>query len=597
MTIASLLEAYRSQQLTPAKLIDSILSRIAAYESHHIWIQLLTREQLEFYLARLQGHSPDTLPLFGIPFAIKDNIDLAGIPTTAACPAFAYTPTQSAFAVQQLIDAGAIPLGKANLDQFATGLVGTRSPYGICKNSFDPDYIAGGSSSGSAVAVAVGLVSFALGTDTAGSGRVPAAFNNLVGVKPSRGLISTQGVVPACRSLDCVTVFALTSDDANRVLNSMIAYDSMDCYARPNPFNNNSRHYGKQIGNFVFGVPHQEQLDFFGDRSAEKLFNDSVQQLQAMGGQLQEINFAPFLQAARLLYEGPWIAERFIATESLITTHPEKMLPVINTIIQPATDITATDTFRSFYRLQECKQHVDEILSRIDFLVTPTTGTIFTIAQVNADPIRLNSQLGYYTNYMNLLDLAAVAAPAGFLDNGLPWGVTFVGPVMSDRRLLSFANRWQQQLGLPLGATQQILPPTQATNIDFNSTIPIVVAGAHLDGLPLNWQLRERGAQFVSKTVTAKAYRLYALSGGPPYRPGLIRDSAHGHSIEVEVWDVPRSELGSFVAGIPAPLGIGKVELADGRWLTGFICEGYAIADAVDITEFGGWRSYIKQKK
>ncbi len=594
MTITGLLHAYHSGQATPDYVIDSLLSRAAQFDDHNIWIQRLTRAQLEPYLARLRQCAPESLPLYGIPFAIKDNIDLAGIPTTAACTAFAYTPTESAFAVQQLIDAGAIPLGKTNLDQFATGLVGTRSPYGACHNAFDQGFISGGSSSGSAVATALGLVAFALGTDTAGSGRVPAAFNNLIGVKPSRGIISTRGVVPACRSLDCVSVFALTTDDANTVLQHITKFDPQDSYARPNPFANNHRHYGLHTGEFTFGVPVATQLEFFGDSNAQKLFAKSISHLESLGGCKCEIDFTPFLQAARLLYEGPWVAERFVATESIITSQPDALLPVINAIIGSARDLSAIDAFKAIYRLQDCKRHADTLMNTLDFLVTPTAATIYTIVQINADPIRLNSQLGYYTNYMNLLDYAAVAVPAGYLENGLPWGITLVGPAMSDRRLLSFANRWQQTLQLPLGATQQVLPASQTHRITTHATIPVVVAGAHLNGLPLNWQLRERGASFVMTTTTSKAYQMYALAGGPPYRPGLIRDTQQGAAIDVEVWEIPAAEFGGFVAAIPAPLGIGKIELADGRWLTGFICEGYAIADAKEITEFGGWRKYIK---
>jgi len=595
MTISGLLDAYHQHRLTPEQVIDRILEDCDKYQEHNIWITRLAPEQLEPYLDRLKNHSPDELPLYGIPFAIKDNIDLAGIPTTAACPAFTYTPQKSAFVVEQLIQAGAIPVGKTNMDQFATGLVGTRSPHpwGPCHNPFDPEYISGGSSSGSAVAVALGLVSFALGTDTAGSGRVPAAFNNLVGVKPSRGLLSMSGVVPACRSLDCVSIFALTTDDADAVFEQAAAFDADDDYARANPFSNNARHYGMDNGEFVFAVPQQQQLEFFGNDSARALFANAVDKLESMGGQKQEIDFIPFLDAARLLYEGPWVAERYIATDPIISQQPEAMLPEIRTIIGAAEGKTAVDAFDAEYQLQHCRQRAKLIFQEVDFLLTPTAGTIYPINQVQADPIALNSNLGYYTNYMNLLDCAAVAVPAGYLDNGIPWGVSLVAPAMQDRKLLSFANRWQQAMQLPLGAMQQPLPPGKDTVVEFSNSIPVVVCGAHLQGLALNWQLTERGARLLEKTVTSPAYRMYALAGGPPYRPGLVRNERDGDSIEVEVWSVPAGEFGSFVAGIPAPLGIGKVELQDGRWLPGFICEGYATGEAADITHQGGWRRYL----
>ena len=595
MTIRGLLDAYRQRRVTPDKVIDYVLTRCERYAGHNIWITRLSREQIQSYIDKLTDYSPDSLPLYGIPFAIKDNIDLHGIPTTAACPAYTYTPSKSAFVVQQLINAGAIPIGKTNMDQFATGLVGTRSPepWGPCKNAFNKDYISGGSSSGSAVAVALGLVSFSLGTDTAGSGRVPAAFNNLVGVKPTRGLLSTSGVVPACRSLDCVSIFALTTDDANTVLNVAAAYDCNDDYARPNTFDNNHRHYGIAADPLVIGIPQPNQLNFFGNASAQQLFSDSIQHLTSMGVTIREIDFAPFLDAARLLYEGPWVAERYVAIENVIREHPDELLPEIRTIIGSAENKTAIDYFKSEYQLQHYRKLANNILADLDCLVTPTAGTIYTIEQVQADPIKLNSNLGYYTNFMNLLDCASIAAPAGFLDKGIPFGITFVGPAMSDRKLLSIANRWQQQLGLNLGAIDEPLPISQKIQTTFRNMIPVVVCGAHLQGLPLNWQLTERGATLLQQTQTAKKYRMYALPGGPPYRPGLMRDEDNGTAIEVEIWTVPKEEFGSFVANIPAPLGIGKVEIVDGRWLPGFICEAYAACNAEDISQLGSWKNYL----
>jgi len=596
LNIGYLLESYKNKLLTPKKVIEDILKRNEEFTQYNIWIHLLSLEELQPYLDNLKNKNIDDLPLYGIPFAIKDNIDLAGIPTTAACPAFKHTPDKSAFIVQQLINAGAIPIGKTNMDQFATGLVGTRSPepWGACKNSFNQDYISGGSSSGSSVSVALGLASFSLGTDTAGSGRVPASFNNLIGLKPSIGLLSMTGVLPACRSLDCVSIFALTTDDANKVLEQAAVYDNKDQYARKISFDNNLRQYGLPNETFSFAVPKQEQLEFFDNGSAQTLFTDSVKTMESLGGLKQEIDFTIFINAAKLLYEGPWVAERYVAIESLISKKPEALLPVINTIIGSAEDKLATDVFKAEYQMQVYRSKAKEILSQFDFLLTPTAGTIYTIDEVNADPIKLNSNLGYYTNYMNLLDCACVAVPAGYLDNGLPWGVSLVSTAMQDRKLLSYANKWQQLSQLNPGNLENALPATDAGPVSFSETIPIIVCGAHLEGLALNWQLTERGAQLGEKTQSAKSYRLYVIEGAIE-RPGMIRDETADSAIDIEIWQIPKSEFGSFVAAIPGPLGIGKVETADGRWLPGFICEGYAVEGSREITHLGGWRAYIQE--
>ena len=597
LTISHLRDAYKKQTLTPEQLVDTISQRCQQFKDHEIWIHKLTREELQPYLDNLKNKSVDDLPLYGIPFAIKDNINLAGIETTAACPAFANTPESSAFVVQQLINAGAIPIGKTNLDQFATGLVGTRSPepWGPCKNSFNKEYISGGSSSGSSVSVALGLVSFSLGTDTAGSGRIPASFNNLIGLKPSKGLLSMSGVLPACRSLDCVSIFALTADDANAVFEQAAVYDVDDQYARINPFENNHRHYGLPEGAFTFAVPQDDQLEFFGNDSAQKLYEDSVRGMQALGGVKQTLDFTPFLEAAILLYEGPWVTERYVAIEKLITEQADALLPVIKTIIGSGEKKTAADAFKAEYKMQVYRQQAKLALADIDFLMTPTAGTIYTIDEVNADPIKLNSNLGYYTNFMNLLDCTAVAVPAGFLDNGLPWGVSLVGTAMQDRKLLSYANRWQQSNKLNPGNLDFSLPDTSAGNIDYSDSVELIVCGAHLEGLALNWQLTERGAKLQEKTLSAESYRMYVIEGAIE-RPGLVRDYNNGKPIEIEIWQIPRQEFGSFVAGIPAPLGIGKVETADGRWLPGFICEGYAVEGATEISDLGGWRQYLSNQ-
>lgn len=592
LAVTSLLEGYRQERFTPGEILELVWSRIEAQADRHIWISRLSRQQLQPYLQALVGKSQDELPLYGIPFAIKDNIDLAGLPTTAACPDYAYEPQEHAFVVQRLIDAGAIPIGKTNLDQFATGLVGTRSPYGACENSFNPNYIAGGSSSGSAVSVALGQVSFALGTDTAGSGRVPAAFNNLIGVKPTRGLLSTRGVVPACRSLDCVSVFALDCADAQQVLERCTGFDVQDAFARSAPL----ALPGFSPQRFRFGVPRPGQLEFFGNEQAEVLFERALQRLQALGGEPVSIDFEPFLSAARLLYEGPWLAERYAAIGAFIEAWPDAVHPVTRTIITRGKQGSAVDAFLAQYRLMECRRASENTWEQVDLIVTPTAGTIYRIDEVEADPVGLNSNLGYYTNFMNLLDLCAVAVPAGFQQDGLPFGLTLVGRAFADAALLALAERLQRAAGLPVGATGHPLPAAGGGFGSAAGVVPIAVCGAHLSGLPLNPQLTERGAWLMQQTRTSAGYRLYALAGGPPQRPGLVRD-AGGAAIDVEVWAMPREQVGGFLQLIPAPLGLGKVELEDGRWVSGFICEPCAIAGAEEVTRWGGWRDYLASRR
>ena len=594
MTIGALQQAYQTGDLSPKQVIENALERCQQYLDHNIWIELFSLEQLQPYLDALENSSIEDKPLFGIPFAIKDNIELAGFPVTAGCEAYTYTPDKSAFVVQQLIDAGAIPLGKTNLDQFATGLVGVRSPekWGPCHNSFDKDYISGGSSSGSAVAVALGLVSFSLGTDTAGSGRVPAAFNNLIGLKPTRGLLSTDGVVPACRSLDCVSIFSLTTDDANTVFNVAAEFDANDAFARPN-LDTNKGNYGQLAEcTFSFAVPKSDQLNFFGDAEYAEQFEQAVKHLESLGGKKQFIDFEPFFTAARLLYEGPWVAERRVATEGV---DRQAMLQVIQDILATQKDARADDLFIAEYKLQACRQQVRDALESYDFILTPTAGTTYTIEQVQADPIKLNSNLGHYTNFMNLLDCSALAVPTGFISSGLPFGVTLFSRAFSDARLLSYANLMQQSLRLPLGAMDVACPDSTAAISGCGDRITVAVCGAHLQGQPLNYQLTERGGVFLEKTVTANAYKLYALAGGPPKRPGLVRDE-NGTEIEIELWSLPTATLGSFLAGIAAPLGLGKLEIKDGRLVTGFICESYGLDGATDITSFGSWRKYLLNK-
>ncbi len=581
--------AYRSGDLTPVQAMKQLATTLHDSE-RALWIHLLDESAL---VAQADALSDPSLPLYGIPFAVKDNIDVAGLPTTAACPAFAYTPEEDATVVRLLREAGAIVVGKTNLDQFATGLVGTRSPYGEAPNPFNPDYLSGGSSSGSAVAVSQGLVPFALGTDTAGSGRVPAAFTNTVGLKPTRGAISTRGVVPACRTLDCVSVFALNVADAQAIYRLIGQFDSDDAYSRPAP----SLQATGLPARPRLGIP--KDLPWFGDDQARALWERDLAAMSEIA-ELVTIDTMVLQDAAALLYQGPWVAERFTVTESLLQEQPDALLPVIRDILEPAAAITAADSFRAQYQLAELKRQSEQLLAQVDALLLPTTPGIYTRAAVNADPVTLNSQLGTWTNFVNLLDLCALALPGGFREDGLPGGITLIGKAWEDHALAEFGRRWQQHLPWQAGATGQLLPLPQADgeHQDNQDTITVAVVGAHLTGMPLNSQLVERDAVLLEATHTAPCYRLYALANTVPPKPGLIREvSAGGDSIPIELWQMPVKHFGSFVGLIPAPLGIGSLETVDGRWVKGFICEPWAIDDATDITELGGWRNYIAELK
>ncbi|WP_192563851.1 allophanate hydrolase [Pseudomonas gozinkensis] len=587
LQLDALRQAYRNGDTTPRKLLLALREKAAALNpDYHLFIHLLSAEELEPYLAALDDRDLDSLPLYGVPFAIKDNIDLAGVPTTAACPTFAYVPERSATIVEQLLALGAIPLGKTNLDQFATGLNGSRSPYGVCPNSVLPEYPSGGSSAGSSLAVALGVASFALGTDTAGSGRVPAALNNLVGLKASKGLISTAGVLPACRTLDCVTTFTATAREASQLLALTARLDPRDEYSRSNPSWNDGSAFGVPRP-FRFGVPRAQDLEFFGCVEGPLLFGDAIDRLKAAGGEAVELDLSPFLEAARLLYEGPWVAERYSVAGELMEENPAAVLPVIRAVLAKAPAVSGVQTFRAQYRLQALKAVCDKALEGLDCVLTPTIGRPVTLAELDAEPVLRNSELGYYTNFMNLLDYAAVAVPSGFMDNGLPWGVTLFGRAFTDQYLLGVADALQRQ--------QDPALPTP-DNPARHDRARLVVCGAHLDGLALNWQLRQRGARLIEATYSSKDYKLYALAGGPPSRPGMLRVAEGGVAIAVEVWELPSSELGSFLTGIPAPLGLGKVQLADGRWESGFICEPYGLEGAVDISHPGGWRAYLQTR-
>ncbi len=598
LAIGELLRRYRSGATTPVAVLERLCERIERLESAEpsgVWITPPVPERLRVLAASLQERDPHSLPLYGVPFAIKDNIDLAGTPTTAACPAFAYTPERSAYVIERLMAAGAIPIGKTNLDQFATGLSGTRSPYGVCRNSFNGEFISGGSSSGSAVAVALGLVSFALGTDTAGSGRVPAAFNNLIGLKPTCGRLSSRGMVPACRSLDTVSLLTLSAEDAARVCRIAEGFDASDPYSRT-PLRP-ERPLELAGGDFRFGVPRPEQLEFFGDDTYRQQFETAVDQLRRLGGRAVAIDFEPFRECARLLYEGPWLAERYVVLESLLRESPELVHPATRAVVERGARPSAADAFRAQYQLRALERQSARAWEAMDVLLTPTCGTIHRIDAALADPIGLNSQLGYYTNFVNLLDLAALAVPTGFTSGGLPFGVTLVGPRWSDFELLRLGARLQRSACSTVGALG--LPLAAESAFDWDSPdggMLLAVCGAHMEGLALNHELRDLGARFTRRTRTAASYRLLALPGGPPQRPGLVRVAEQGVSIEVEVWSLPCSAVGAFLGRIPAPLAIGKVVLADGSEVAGFTCEGYAAAGANDVSACGGWRAYLQQR-
>ena len=530
-------------------------------------------------------------PLAGRRLAVKDNIDVAGFATTAACPGFAYEPQRSAAVVERLEAAGMQVVGKTNLDQFACGLVGTRSPYGAVPNSFDPRYVSGGSSSGSAIAVARGMVDAALGTDTAGSGRVPAGFNNIVGVKPSRGLVSARGVVPACRHLDCVSIFAPTVADAIDVLAAAAGHDPEDPYSRAVPLD-----LRPMPSSFRFAVPDAEHLVFFGDASYEAAFAEALTRLAALGGTRATVDFAPMADVAQSLYDGAWVAERYAAIRSFYDAHAGEMDPIVRSIVGKGTRWSASDLFGAIDAVEAARQQTASLWTTFDVLVVPTAPTIYRIDEVEADPVALNRNLGTYTNFVNLLDMAAIAVPSSIASNGIPFGITLIGPAGSDLRLADLAQRYHHVTGLTIGATGASLPAPRplarpAASVE-SGFVRVVVVGAHLSGLPLNAQLMERGARLEAAVLTAPLYRFFALSGTTPAKPGLLRVAEGGAAIEAEVWRMPVEHYGSFVATIPAPLGIGSIELSDGSLVQGFLCEAAATADAEDISHFGGWRAF-----
>jgi len=613
----------------PVEAAEAALAADRAHADPAIWITRLPDKAILAQARKLQDEGPHDRPLWGVPFAVKDNIDVAGLPTTAACPAFTYTPTATAPAVQRLLDAGALLLGKTNLDQFASGLVGTRSPYGVPRNLFDPARVPGGSSSGSALAVAAGIVRFAIGTDTAGSGRVPAAFGHIVGLKPTLGSVPTRGVVPACRSVDTVSVFAPSVDEALAVGRLMAGYDPDDAYSRPAPFPHLRRSPPPQHGRIAMAD------------AAELCDAETFARYQAAAHHLgaETADIAPFLEIARLLYDGPWVAERTAVLRTLIEEQPDIFYPVTRDILRLGFGRSSVDAFDAFHRLTEAKRIAKRLFERYDALLLPTSPFCPTLAAVRADPIGLNKHLGTFTNFVNLCDMAGFAVPAGFGTDGRPVGVTLLGPAWSEGRLAGLADRLHRTFATTIGATGQPLPPAAAPDPLAADETALFCIGAHMAGLPLNPQITGLGGRFLRPARTQPAYRLYALGS----RPGMVRatagaaggatglaadgaiggamggaasgtasgasglaaggtaggaaggaaNGAGGAAIEGEVWAMPTSAIGALLGQVPPPLGFGSVALQDGPCL-GFLAEAAGVSDALDITAFGGWRGWLQ---
>jgi allophanate hydrolase len=591
-TVAAILAAHRDGSVSPAETVARSFRRIREHNDAAIFIAVRDEKDAIAEAERLAKKDAASLPLFGVPVAVKDNIDAGGMPTTAACPAFSYQPARDATAVAKLRAAGAIVIGKTNLDQFATGLVGVRSPYGIPVNPIRSDLVPGGSSSGSAVAVAAGLVPLALGTDTAGSGRVPAMLNNIVGLKPSLGLISTAGVVPACRTLDCVSVFSLTVDDAMTALKVMAAPDAGDPFSRNRPLGGMTAFPAK----LRLGIPRNGQLIFFGDRHSERAYDEALRRWTALGAELAEFDLEPFYETARLLYEGPWVAERYLVIRNLLASSPDAIHPVTREITAAGARLSAAETFSALYRLQALRGVAARTFAEIDAIVLPTAPTVYSTAQVLANPIELNSRLGTYTNFVNLLDLCGLALPAAMRADGIPFGITLLAPAGNDALLASIGRAFHADTGLTVGARgmkQPVLAPVSEMGGD---EIAIAVVGAHLSGMALNGELQALGGRLLEETATAPDYKLYALDTTPP-KPGMLRvDAGAGTSIKLELWALSAAAFGRFVAAIPPPLSIGTIRLADGRGVKGFVVEPAAVSGARDISSFGGWRAFVAKQ-
>lgn len=577
------LHAYYAAGGSLEAVIDRIYARIAEVGDPGIFLHLAEPDALRAAGRALGEFDPVAKPLWGIPFAVKDNIDVAGMPTTAACPDFSHLAATDATVVALLKAAGALVVGKTNLDQFATGLVGVRTPHPVPVNSIDPALVPGGSSSGSAVATAQGIVSFALGTDTAGSGRIPAGLNNIVGLKPTFGALSCAGVLPACRTLDCVSIFALTASDAYKVFSVAARSDPADVYSR-----NISVGSMSAPGVLTIGVPAAADRRFFGDEIMAAGFEASIESLRMLGHHIVELPFEDFYRVAELLYEGAWVAERYAAVRDFFDNHIDSFHPVTRRIYAGAKTLTAADAFEGLYALQELKRKLAPLIASVDLLCVPTAPRHFTLAELDAEPIRENSRLGTYTNFVNLLDLCGIAVPTGRRADGRPMSVTLLAAAGRDGLTASLAATLHRASGVLPGANGWQQPAGKSYGID------LVVVGAHLRGMPLNRELADLGATFVEAARTSPSYRLYELSGQSPAKPGLRRvPGGSGVGIDVEVWRLSPAAFGTFVDNVPPPLVIGSVELEDGRTAKGFLAEPIALDGARDISDFGGWRAFV----
>lgn len=589
-TIPTLHASYRNGT-SVSEIVELAFSRIEAVNDPGIFIHLLEKEEV-LAAARDLGKFDESKPLWGIPYVVKDNIDVAGKPTTAACPDFTYIAQNDAFVVECLREAGAILLGKVNLDQFATGLVGVRSPYTPPKNAVDPSIVPGGSSSGSAVSVAHGFSCFSLGTDTAGSGRVPAALNNIVGLKPTLGALSASGVVPACRTLDTISVFAMTVEDAYKVFEVACKFDPADSYSRQI----SAKPLSTIPPKFKVGIPDSKSIKFFGDKVQEASYRAGLDSLSKLGAEIIEIDFTPFYNVAQMLYEGAWVAERYTTIEELMESNPEAIHPVTRKIISAAEKFSSTDVFRGMYRLEHLKRLAEPVLANLDYLCVPTIPTFYSIEDLENDPVTPNTNFGTYTNFVNLMDMCALSFPTGPRSDGRPGSLTLLAPASKDAEIAVIGQALQSRLQKSMGATDWSTPPSaqQATHKLQANEIEIAVCGAHMSGLPLNKELTSRGGRFIRKASTANDYQFYALAGGPPDRPGLVRtEPGTGFEIELEVWALPKEELGFFMENIPSPLAIGTVQLNDGSSLKGFVCEAAGISGAKEISDLKNWRRYV----
>lgn len=580
-TIGELRVRYLGGELSPREVVRMLAEKAEADRAWNVWITPPDPERLEPYLRRLESTNPAEAPLWGVPFAVKDNIDVAGMPTTAACPAFSYVPERNAVAVERLVAAGAVPLGKTNLDQFATGLVGTRSPYGETRNALRPELISGGSSSGSAVAVALGHAVFALSTDTAGSGRVPASLNGVYGFKPARGAWPTVGVVPACRSLDCVGVFTATAEDALAVDRVVRGPDPGDAWARRLSF-------PAPAGPSRVLIPDRPPV-FFGPfaKKYAAAWEAALERAAQMGVPVEKIDLAMFDEASELLYDGPWIAERWAALGDFVGGRSEAVFSVTRDVLSTGAPgrYDAVDLFRAVYRLRKLRRDVRKLLENA-VLLLPTCGGTWTIDEVRREPFATNRALGRYTHFCNLLDLSALTCPAGEADERLPFGVTWYA--LAEQESLLFGAEAMFRGREPYG-----LYGRSESGGGTGDEVELVVCGLHMRGFPLEQQMSAYKARWLGESRTAPVYRMVVLPLDPP-RPGLVRVSGGGASVVVERWAIPVESLGRLVESVPPPLVVGKVELEDGRTVCGFLCEAWAAESAEDITRYGGFRAYCE---